>query len=185
MPNKYVVFMDRDGVINEDHGYVHKIEDFKFCLGVPWAIRKLNKMGIPIIVVTNQSGVERGLYTEADVIALHEHMIEKLGTLSAKLDAIYYCPNPDSEYRKPKPGMLLQAITDFGLHKYKKFIVGDKLTDLQAGEKVGCTRILMQTGQGIEEYDKIETPEEMPDYIAKHLMDAVLFIEQQWKEDRN
>ncbi len=181
--SNYVVFMDRDGVINEDHGYVYKPEDFKFCLGVPWAIRKLNRLKIPIIVVTNQSGVERGLYTEDDVVKLHEHMMDLLFGYSAKIDAIYYCPNLDSEYRKPKPGMLFQAIEDFGLEKHKKFIIGDKLTDMQAGEKAGCTRILVRTGCGLDEYNKIETPEEMPDYIASTLMDAVLYIERLMKND--
>lgn len=172
-----VVFMDRDGVINEDLGYVHKKEDFKFLKSVFPAIRRLNKLKIPIILVTNQSGVERGLYTEDDVKELHCHMMDQLFKYSAKIDAIYFCPSIDSNYRKPNSGMFVKAIEDFGLHDYKKFVIGDKLSDLVAGYKVGCKKILMLTGQGKTEFNNISTMIETPDYVSKNLYDAVKYIE--------
>jgi D-glycero-D-manno-heptose 1,7-bisphosphate phosphatase len=175
VPTKVAVFLDRDGVINEDKDYVYKIEDFKFIIGSQYAIRKLNNLGCTIIVVTNQSGIERGYYTKDDVIKLHNHMLNSLFKINTKIDGIYFSPDmdPSSEYRKPNPGMFLKAIKDHKLENHKKYVVGDKLSDLIAGDHVGCKKILVKTGKGLEELKKIKTLKETPDFVATNLFRAV------------
>lgn len=141
------VLLDRDGVLNQDKGYIYKIKDFKILVGVIKAIKLLNDKKYFAIVVTNQSGIGRGYYTEGDLNKLHDYFQKLLLKRSAKIDKFYYCPYHEtgglgkykkkSFYRKPNPGMLFQAIRDFNLDKKKCFMIGDKLTDKQAANKAG------------------------------------------------
>ncbi len=152
------VFLDRDGTINLDHGYVFRAADFQFIPGAIEAIRLLRDAGFLIIVVTNQAGIARGLYGEADVHELHRHLDRELAKHGTVIDAYYYCPHHPEKglapyrrecaCRKPLPGMLLQAAADFSLNLEKSFLVGDKLSDVQAGLAGGCRPILVQTGYG-------------------------------------
>ena len=152
------VFLDRDGTINVDHGYVFRAGDFEFIPGAPEAIRRLKDAGYLVIVVTNQAGIARGLYGEDEVHELHLHLDRELERYGAAIDAYYYCPHHpeigmepyrrECACRKPLPGMLLQAAADFPLDLGGSFLVGDKLSDIEAGLAAGCTAILVETGHG-------------------------------------
>jgi D-glycero-D-manno-heptose 1,7-bisphosphate phosphatase len=149
------IFLDRDGTINVDKDHLYKIEDFEFINGVPEQIGKWNKLGYLVIVVTNQAGVAKGLYTEADVQKLHEYINNELAKYEAHIDAFYFCPHhPEGKIekyrlncncRKPGTGMLEKAIEDFDIDVNKSYLFGDKEWDIQAGEKVGLKSILVAT----------------------------------------
>ena len=155
---RWAVFLDRDGTINVDHGYVFRPEEFQFIPGAPQAIRLLKEAGCLVIVVTNQAGVARGLYEEADVHELHRYLDQELASHGAAIDAYYYCPHHPEKgrepylrecaCRKPLPGMLFQAAADFSLELASSYLVGDKDSDIRAGVAAGCRSILVETGYG-------------------------------------
>lgn len=149
-------FLDRDGVINVDHGYVHRPEDFTFIDGVFEGCRHLQSLGYRLIVVTNQSGIARGYFTEADFHALCDWMRARFEAHGVTLDGIYFCPHhpdhsPDDDQcdcRKPAPGMLLQAIREHGIDPGRSLMVGDKGADMQAAIGAGVgRRVLVRSGQ--------------------------------------
>lgn len=150
------VFLDRDGVINVDVGYPHRLEDLSFIDGASDAIKMLNDRGYLVIVVTNQSGVARGLFGERDVDKFHGHIQFNLGLNSARIDRFYYCPfHPDGivsaysfdhEDRKPSPGMIERAIKDYEIDRSQSFLVGDKMTDIIAAERAGVRGFLFKGG---------------------------------------
>lgn len=150
------VFLDRDGTINEESGYLHKKEECRFIPGAKEAVARLNEAGFTVVVVTNQSGVARGYYTEDDLNALHLHMALEISAAGGKIDAWYYCPHhPDHpsqesecDCRKPLPGMLHQAARELGIDLASSWMVGDKLADIEAGVAAGCNTILVRTGYG-------------------------------------
>jgi D-glycero-D-manno-heptose 1,7-bisphosphate phosphatase len=157
---KRAVFIDRDGTINEEREYLYRTDDFAFIPGAPQAIRRLNEAGYLVIIVTNQSGVARGYYTEEDVHLLHRHVAAQLEQSGARVDAWYYCPHHPSgrgsyalpcRCRKPLPGMLLEAAGRFDIDLEASVMIGDKLVDVQAGRAAGCRPILVRTGYGAEE----------------------------------
>jgi len=147
MSGRRAVFLDRDGVITQEPPhYAHRVDQLKFIPGAPEAIRSLNQNGYLVIVVTNQSGIGRGYYLEEDTIKFNQAMEQKLDKYGARIDAIYYCPHhPDDhcECRKPKPGMLLDAGKRFNINFTQSFMVGDRMSDIEAGEHVGCETILV------------------------------------------
>ncbi len=155
------VFLDRDGTINVEKDYLYRSEDFEFIPGAPQAIRRLKAAGFLVIVVTNQSGVARGFYSEADVDRLHRHIQAELAGYATAIDAFYVCPHhptagegrfrKDCVCRKGLPGMLLQAAADFAIDLASSWMVGDKLADVAAGEGAGCRPILVLTGYGRRE----------------------------------
>lgn len=159
------VFLDRDGTINVERDYLFRCEEFEFISGAPQAIKKLNDAGFLVIVVTNQSGVARGFYSEKQVAVLHDFVQSQLKSYGAHVDGFYYCPHhPDKgqppyrqrcRCRKGEPGMLLDAARDFNIDLTQSFIVGDKLADVEAGLAVGSVPILVRTGHGESEKDKI------------------------------
>jgi D-glycero-D-manno-heptose 1,7-bisphosphate phosphatase len=181
LPGRRAVFLDRDGTINVDHGYVFRPAEFELIPGSVEAIGRLNSAGFLVIVVTNQAGVARGLYEEADVHELHRHLDRELASHGATIDAYYYCPHHPEKgrgsylrecaCRKPLPGMLLQAAADFSLELHSSFLVGDKSSDIQAGVAAGCRPILVETGYGSGTND---LPPEIP--RAADLMAAVELI---------
>ena len=145
------LFLDRDGVIIEDRGHVYKKKDIVLIPGSAHAIARMNAMGVPVVVVTNQAGIGRGLYTEADFHTAQDYITQLLASFDAHLNATYFCPHhPDAgcECRKPRPGMLLQAALEMDLNLQRSLMVGDKLSDLEAGRAVGCYTILARTGYG-------------------------------------
>lgn len=135
-------FLDRDGVLNVDHGYAHRIDQLDWVAGASEAVRLLNEAGFTVIVVTNQSGVARGMYSEADIHAFHAHMQEVLKAQGAHIDAFYHCPHhPEGtldafaiacDCRKPGTGMLKQAAREWPLDLTRSFLIGDRDGDMEA-----------------------------------------------------
>lgn len=156
------IFIDRDGVVNVERNYVHRIEDFEFVSGTPEAIRRLNNAGWTVVVVTNQSGIGRGFYTEADYQLLTVHIRKELARLGAHLDAVYHCPHtPDwnppygCDCRKPRPGLIFQAQAAFGLDLRSAVLVGDKKSDIDAGRAAGVpTCFLVESGHALRPGDR-------------------------------
>lgn len=143
-------FLDRDGVLIVDSGYPHKPEDLVFIKGAAAAIRRLRHAGFKIVIVTNQSGVARGLFSLAEMDAFHDLMREKLAAEGAEIDAIYACPylpdapvaeysHPDHPDRKPNPGMVLRAIADLDLDPDRSVLIGDKESDMEAARRANVT----------------------------------------------
>lgn len=168
------VFLDRDGTMNKDVPYCRRPEDFQLFPGTARAIRLLNEHGYKVIVITNQSGVARGYFTEDMLGLIHRKMRNQLTAENARVDAIYYCPHhPDDncECRKPKPKMILQAATEHDIDPKRSFMVGDKAHDIALGKNAGCRTVLIPSGPA-------ETGSEpcSPDYTAADLYEAALWI---------
>lgn len=156
------VFLDRDGTINIDKGYVYRIEDFQFTEGAPEAIKLLNDSHYKVIVVTNQSGIARGYYSEEDVINLHNEINRLLENYEAHIDCFYYCPHHpnygNKKYRssclcrKPKTGLIDKAVKDFCVDIKKSWMIGDSESDLIAGASAGLRSMLIcENPKGINE----------------------------------
>ena len=153
---KPALFLDRDGVINVDHGYVARVEDWEWVPGAQDCIAQFKARNWFVFVITNQSGIALDHYSEADMQAVHAHMREGLSAAGTDVDAIYACPfhpeatNPayrkDSFDRKPKPGMILQAMADFPVKKEASFLIGDKQTDIAAAHAAGIGGFLFKGG---------------------------------------
>ncbi|MDB5444149.1 MAG: histidinol-phosphate phosphatase [Phenylobacterium sp.] len=151
------LFLDRDGVLNEDRGYVSRWEDFAWVPGAREAVAAFNRAGWLVIVVTNQSGVGRGYYTEADMHALHARMGEELARAGGHIDAFYFAPHhpeapvesyrhPDPPDRKPNPGMILRALAEWPIDRQRSVLVGDKTSDMEAATRAGIRGLLFQGG---------------------------------------
>lgn len=142
-------FFDRDGTINVDYGHVYRPEDLTFIPGMPEIIRSYNEKKIPVIVITNQAGIAKGLYTEEQMHVFHRCMNERLeAEYGAHIDAFYFCPHhPDytgpCECRKPKPGMILRAVKDWDVDLAASVMYGDKEKDRKAAEAAGIGRFVM------------------------------------------
>lgn len=160
MANK-AVFFDRDGTLNVDKDYLYKIEDFKWTEGAVSALQYCHEKGYLAVVITNQSGVARGYYTEADVHRLHRWMNQELEAKGeAPIDAFYYCPHHpkgkvaayacECSCRKPKSGLVLQAIKELDIDPAKSLMVGDKLRDIESGEAAGVRGALYKEGSLLE-----------------------------------
>lgn len=156
--NRPAVFLDRDGTINVESGYVHRWEDWKWIPGAIEAIAKLNHLGFLVIVVSNQAGMARGYYNEAAVHRLHDAVDADLARYGSRIDAYYFCPHHpefglvrECNCRKPKPGLIYQAMCDFNIDLARSWLVGDKATDVEAGVAAGVRSILVETGYGKSE----------------------------------
>lgn len=178
------VFIDRDGTINVDGGYINHVDNFAIYPFAAQAVRMLNVNKWLAVVVTNQSGIGRGFYTIEVMHRLHDKMNAHFASQGAKVDGIYYCPHdPNSkieEYRKvcncrkPETGMIDQAIAELPIDTSRMVFVGDKYSDMQAGFRSGCKTIMVNTGYGRGEYEmKSSKWERMPDYRAENLLEAV------------
>ena len=150
------LFLDRDGVINVDRGYVSSVEDFEWVDGAIDCIKTFKARDWFVFVVTNQSGIAFGHYTLSDMQAVHDHMVAGFSAAGTSIDQIYYCPfhadgtlpgfRKDSFDRKPKPGMLMQAMADFPVRRELSFLIGDKPTDVQAAHAAGVGGFLFKAG---------------------------------------
>jgi len=178
------VFLDRDGTLNEEVGYLNHIDRLRL---FPWtadAIHKLNRAGVPAVVVTNQSGIGQGYFPEELVRQTHDRIAELLASQGARIDAFCYCPHhPEArigEYRvacrcrKPAPGMVEQAARDLHLDPLRSYVVGDTGRDLELAFKVGARAVLVMTGygRGIYEYRRHEWARQ-PDLVVENVLEAV------------
>lgn len=184
---KSAVFLDRDGTINEQMGYINHLSRFHLLPGVADAIRELNDRSIPVFVVTNQSGLARGYFPERVLDAVHGAMAERLQAEGARLDGVYVCPHhPEAKEeryrldclcRKPKPGLFLQAAADHDLDLTRSYVVGDRWSDLKAAAACGAKGVLVLTGYGRGDYEYIGPRQEIqPSHVADDLVAAVQWI---------
>lgn len=181
------VFLDRDGTINEQMGYINHICRFQLLPGAGEAIKRLNDANIPVIVVSNQSGLARGYFPEELLLEVHEKMARLLAEKGAHVDGIYYCPHhPEAKKkkfreacscRKPKPGLILQAAKEMNLAPEQSFVVGDRWSDIKTAVNCGARSILVRTGYGRGDELYIGPHQEIqPDYKAEDLSEAVEWI---------
>lgn len=187
--------MDRDGTVSKEIGYVNHPARYELLPRSAAAIKKLNQAGIKAILTTNQAGVARGYFTEEMIWKVHDRLKEFLAEEDAYLDAIYYCPHhpavgegeyrQDCECRKPKSGMLLRGREEFDIDLSSSYTIGDKISDVEFGQRVGAKGILVLTGYGLGayEYEREEWKVE-PDYIAEDLLDAVNWILEDIEENK-
>jgi D-glycero-D-manno-heptose 1,7-bisphosphate phosphatase len=177
------VFLDRDGTLIEDVGYPHRPEDLRLLAGVAPALLKLQKLGFVLVVVTNQSGVARGHFSEVQMHAFHKLLGGQLSAAGVRIDAFYYCPfhpdaalaeyRRDSPLRKPLPGMLLLAAEELRLDLAASFAIGDKKSDVLAGQAAGCKSILLQTGKAGGDEPNLAV---LPELVAADLAIAADWI---------
>lgn len=182
MSGRIAAFLDRDGVINLDHGYVHRWADFAFVPGAVQALRRLQAAGHALVIVTNQSGVARGRYAEADVVALGEQLRAHLLGEGVQLAAIEYCPHLPGgtvpayavpcDCRKPAPGMILRAARALNIDLARSMLVGDKASDIEAAHRAGVGQAFLVATDGVGEPDPLPaTLSHTPRYRC--LLDAV------------
>jgi len=180
------IFIDRDGTLNEDIGYVSSPDQLTL---YPWAaeaVRLINKTELKAIVITNQSGIARGIYTEETLNAIHQKMIEELAMQGAKLDGVYYCPHHpkigDARYRiecdcrKPKTGMLDRAAREQDIDLSRSFVIGDKASDINLALNAGARAALVMTGYGRDTQAHPDLFPCEPTFVAETLLDAVRLI---------
>jgi len=170
------IFMDRDGTVSEEVGYMYHAGLYR---PFPWtgqAIRRINESGMKAILVTNQSGLGRGYFSEATLAEVHGILKAELDRWDAHLDAIYYCPHlPDAgcECRKPNPGMLLQAERELGIDLKESCVIGDRYLDIRMAHAVGARSVLVLTGDGCTEWETRKSDPIQPDFVSDTLLTAV------------
>lgn len=181
------IFLDRDGVLNEEVDQLARVEDFKIYEFAAEAVKKINKTDFMAIVVSNQPMIAKGFMTEKDVDDVHKKLETELGLKGVKIDAIYYCPHhPEKGFagerselkiectcRKPAPGLFFEAKKDLNINLKKSYMIGDQTADILAGERAGCKTILVKTGYGGEDGKFFVKP----DFMANNLLEAIrIFI---------
>jgi D-glycero-D-manno-heptose 1,7-bisphosphate phosphatase len=181
------VFLDRNGTINEECGYLNHVDRLRLIDGAADAVKLFNQHGLKTIIVSNQSGVARGYFPETMLNALHEKLRGLLEERGAKLDAVYYCPHHPSageppyrqscDCRKPNLGMIRRAEKQFSVVPRLSYMVGDKLSDVEFGRNAGCKAILVLTGYGKGEWEYNRSKYSAnPDYVARDVLDAAQWI---------
>lgn len=183
---KKAVFLDRDGTINVEKNYLYKIEDFEFIDGVLKALRELSDAGFLLIIITNQSGIARGYYTEKDYETLSSWLLTTLAENGINISASYFCPHlPDASVekyrrvctcRKPNTGLFDQAVKDFDIDLSKSFAIGDKIRDLAICEKSGCKGFLIGNNEKSEILEKVRNGKFTNIVWKKNILDCVFDI---------
>lgn len=182
-----VVFLDRDGTINYDAGYINHIDSFIMYPYAAQAIRMLNVNNFLVVIITNQSGLARGFFNEETLNNIHNKMIEDLKKQGATIDGIYFCPHdPNAKVekykaicscRKPETGLIDMALKDMNINRSKMYFIGDKHSDIMAGYNSGCKTIMVKTGYGKGDLiNKSSSWVVKPDKIADTLLDGVKLI---------
>jgi len=181
------VFLDRDGTINEQMGYINHLSRFHLLPGVAEAIRILNDRQIPVVVITNQSGLARGYFPRELLEQVHGKMHDQLAEQGATIDGVYVCPHhPEAvaeQYRvrcncrKPNTGLLEQAAAELNLDLHRSFLVGDRWSDVRCAVRAGCTPVLVLTGYGRGDHLYIGPgQDDQPEFVAESLLEAVRWI---------
>lgn len=181
------IFLDRDGTINPDEkGYISKPEDFQLYAYSASAIKILNQLGFLILLVSNQSGIARGYFTEEQLMQIHQKMLDDLQREGTHIHQAYYCPyfeqssvppyNIASNLRKPDIGMFLQAKKDHDIEVKSSFMIGDKLADIEFAKNAGLKSILLLTGEGQKEVLSYSNWKVKPDFITENLLTAAYLI---------
>lgn len=176
------VFLDRDGVIVEERNYLSRTEDVVLLEGAAEGIRLLSSVGLKIVIVTNQSGIGRGFFSEVDYLKVMERMFALLGKEGARIDRAYFCPHAPWEEcgcRKPLPGLVKKAAMELSIDLRKSFVVGDKRSDMELARSIGAKAILVRTGYGADE-EKAGEP--IWDAVADRISDAAALISTWVKE---
>ena len=190
---KPTVFLDRDGTINEQMGYINHLSRFIVLPGVAEAIRLLNRNDFLAIILSNQSGVARGYFPIDLVHNVHDHLNKYLQERGARMDGIFFCPHypngPVKEYgyacdcRKPKTGLIDQALQEFDIDLSRSYMIGDRWTDLAFADRSNLKGILVKTGYGLGDIQYVLPDKDTkPAYIAKNLLEAVQWIITQEKK---
>lgn len=185
---KRAVFLDRDGTLIEESGYLDSLERLVFFPFSVDAVRVLNRAGFAVLVITNQAGIARGIVKESFVAEAHRHIADHLQAGGATIDGFYYCPHYPTgvvekyrsacDCRKPQPGLLRRAAKDLDLDLARSFVVGDRWHDVAAGQAVGARGVLVRTGLGWKD-EAAPRAGTVPDTIVDNLMDAAAWILQQ------
>ena len=181
--NRIGVFLDRDGTLSREIGYILEIDKFSLYDYSVESVKKLNSLGVKVIVVTNQACVARGLCSEETVQSVNQRMIDLLEKEDAYLDDVFFCPHHtegtvdeytiDCSCRKPKTGMIFEAVKKYDIEISESFVVGDKISDIQMGFNAGARTILLLTGHGRSALDEIrENSLIMPHFTAENLLEA-------------
>lgn len=171
------VFLDRDGTMIEDPGYLSEPDEVRLLPGAGRAVSMLNRAGLPVVVVTNQSGIGRGFFRAERLGEIHARLEEVLAEEGARIDGIYFCPHLPQDRcrcRKPAPGMVERACGELGLDPEKSYVVGDKASDVGLARNVGAKAVLVMTGEGRDELRKMAPAG--PDHSARDLVGAVKWI---------
>jgi D-glycero-D-manno-heptose 1,7-bisphosphate phosphatase len=179
---KPALLLDRDGVINEEVEYLHDPKDLVMIAGVGEAIAAVNRLGVPVIVITNQAGIGRGMYDVAAYRRVGQAIAAELASAGARVDGWYFCPHrPDAgcDCRKPRPGMLLAAARDLSIDLGASVLVGDKSSDLEAGRAASCRTVLVRSGYGRDEERRLiaEGRASLVDHVADSLLPALPWIQ--------
>ena len=167
---KKIIYLDRDGVINEDFGYVSKVENFKFVDGVFEACRIFIELGYEIIIVTNQSGIGRGYYSLEDFQILTNYMLDEFRKQNIDILKVYFCPHApevNCECRKPKDGMIIQSLNDFSIDLKNSWLVGDKISDIECAKNGNIANKILIDEEKVSNSDF---------FVAKNLFDSLKYI---------
>lgn len=180
------VFLDRDGTVIEDKGYIccyKEVEIYPFTVE---AIRMMNQKNYEVIFITNQSSIARGICTPEQVEILHQRLIEELRRQNAVVAGVYYCPyhkdgvveeySKESEFRKPGTGMILQASQEHHIQIQGSYFAGDNITDVMAGFQSGCKTVLLRTGQGMKWISQLREQSVKPDFIMDNILELAEFL---------
>ena len=170
------IFLDRDGTVNEEVGYLSRPEDLRLINGAAAALQSLRKAGFKLIIVTNQSGAARGFFNEDDIAAVNKRLIELLDNEDVKLDAVYYCPHLDCHCRKPNTGMVERARREHGIDPSRSYVIGDKATDMKLAHNAGAAGIMVMTGFGAGERASVEGADYAPVCYAADITRAAEWI---------
>ena len=181
---QYAVFLDRDGTLNEDPGYLGDPDQVKLLPGAGKALSLLkNKFNFKLIVISNQSGIARGLISESEVNSVNSRINELLCEDNVEIDAFYYCPHhPDFstreevECRKPSPSMIFQASRDLHIELKRSYFVGDTPADILCGINAGLKTVLVKTGYGTDSISILQNQNIFPSFVAENILDACKFI---------